>query len=83
MSEPSSGVPREIVDAEAEEPVEQTPERVEVDVDQDKLDAWDEVKEDYQVDPGGVPVPNSMETGNGEADVDEDGTPADGGAAPG
>ena len=52
-------------------------------MDQDKVDAWDEVKEDYQVDPSGVPVPNSMETGNGEADVDEDGTPDDGGAAPG
>ena len=83
MSEPSSGVPREIVDAEAEQQVQDTPERVELDVDQDKLDAWDGVKGDYQVDPDGEPVPNSMETGPSGADVEDDEAPVDPGPAPG
>ncbi len=63
MSEPSSGVPSEIADAEVEQPQEQgnQPERVELDVDEEKLEAWDKVKGDYQVNPGGEPVPNSQE----------------------
>jgi hypothetical protein len=73
MSEPSSGVPREIVDAEVDEPApEETPERVELDVDQDKLDAWDDVKNDYEVDPDGEPVPNSMDSGRPGSATDED-----------
>jgi hypothetical protein len=73
MSEPSSGVPREIVDAEVEEqPAEEVPERVELDVDQDKLEAWDDVKNDYEVDPDGKPVPNSMDTGRPDASALDD-----------
>lgn len=54
MSEPSSSVPDEIADAQVEEPAaEDTPSTVELDIDQDKVDAWDEVKSDYQVDPDG------------------------------
>ena len=74
MSEPSGGVPREIVDAEVpEQPAEEVPERVELDVDQEKLDAWDDVKSDYQVDPEGEPVPNSTDTGRpDDSAVDEE-----------
>ena len=53
MSEPSSGVPKEIVDADVEEQETKEPERVELDVDQDKLDAWGDIKDDYAVDPSG------------------------------
>lgn len=66
MSEPSGGVPREIVDAEVEEPADDGQERVELDVDQEKLDAWDDVKNDYEVDPDGKPVPNSMDSGRAD-----------------
>ncbi|KRE57162.1 hypothetical protein [Phycicoccus sp. Soil748] len=56
MTEPSSGVPSEIADANVDEAKattvdEQQPERVELDVDEEKMEAWDEVKSDYQVDP--------------------------------
>jgi hypothetical protein len=62
MSEPSSGVPSEIADAEVETPERESeePSEVTLDLDDDKLEAWDEVKSDYQVDPDGVPTPNSM-----------------------
>jgi hypothetical protein len=69
MSEPSSSVPGEIADAEVTqsdtgttgttEPTE--PEEVHLDVDEAKLEAWDEVKSDYEVEPDGEPVPNSMD----------------------
>ena len=75
MSEPSSGVPSEIADAEVEQPdagrVDQ-PERVELDVDEEKLEAWDKVKGDYQVNPGGEPVPNSQEERVAPGDEDDD-----------
>ena len=61
MSEPSSGVPGEIADAEVEAPTTDEPTTVELELDEDKLEAWDDVKADYQVDPGGAPVPNSMD----------------------
>ena len=58
--------------AESTEPVEpvESP-SVELDVDEEKLEAWDEVKADYQVEPGGEPVPNAMadaEPANGDDD---------------
>ena len=63
MSEPSSGVPGEIADAEVEQPTteDSAPDRVELDLDEEKVEAWDEVKSDYEVEPGGEPVPNSMD----------------------
>jgi hypothetical protein len=68
MSEPSSGVPSEIADADVEEPSTEAesdaPDTVELEVDEEKVEAWDEVKGDYQVEPGGQPVPNSMDHGD-------------------
>ena len=61
MSEPSSGVPAEIADAEVEQPTTDEPDTLELEVDEEKVEAWDEVKGDYQVEPGGQPVPNSMD----------------------
>ena len=61
MSEPSSGVPGEIADADVEEPTTDEPDTLELELDEDKVEAWDEVKGDYQVEPGGEPVPNSMD----------------------
>ncbi|MFC8503758.1 hypothetical protein ACFUC1_15480 [Pedococcus sp. NPDC057267] len=80
MSEPSSGVPSEIADAEVERPDaerEGRSERVELDVDEEKLEAWDKVKGDYQVEPGGEPVPNSQEerVAPGDDDQESDGAP--------
>ena len=70
MTEPSSGVPSEIADSEVE-PSEkatddaQQEERVELDVDEEKMEAWDEVKSDYQVDPDNQEdrLPRSAEEG--------------------
>jgi hypothetical protein len=72
MTEPSSSVPGEIADAEvpeAQDPDSHDPdapdgqgrEGAEIVVDEEKLAAWDAVKGDYEVEPGGQPVPNSME----------------------
>jgi hypothetical protein len=48
--------------AEPTEPTEPTAtESIELDVDEEKMEAWDEVKADYQVEPGGEPVPNAMD----------------------
>ena len=83
MTEPSSGVPGEIADAEVETPDTQSdgPTEVTLDVDEEKLEAWDEIKSDYQVEPDGKPVPNSTEApdptsptaGDGDDHVDRDG----------
>ena len=73
MSEPSSGVPGEIADADVEEPTTDEPDTVELEVDEEKVEAWDDVKGDYQVEPGGVPVPNPMDQAGGAvADEDDD-----------
>jgi hypothetical protein len=45
-------------------------------VDREKVEAWDEVKADYQVDPGGEPVPNSMDTASPRTS-DEDANPVE------
>jgi hypothetical protein len=81
MSEPSSSVPGEIADAQVEEPSADGDEveTVELDVDEEKMEAWDAVKSDYQVDPGGVPVPNSMDQAHVTPTDDE--TDADDGTA--
>jgi hypothetical protein len=62
MTEPSSGVPREIADGDTPTREPGAPESVELDVDEEKLEAWDEVKSDYQVEPDGKAVPNSMDS---------------------
>lgn len=62
MTEPSSGVPGEIADAEVDAPsTEEEPDTVELEVDEEKVEAWNEVKGDYQVEPDGQSVPNSMD----------------------
>ena len=63
MTEPSSGVPGEIADADVETPEakDDQPAEVTLDIDEDKVEAWDDIKGDYQVEPDGVPVPNSTE----------------------
>ena len=73
MTEPSSGVPGEIADAEVETDGQERhePDRVELHLDEDKIEAWDEIKADYEVEPGGVPVPNSMDPTDFEP-VEED-----------
>ena len=79
MSEPSSGVPGEIADADVEQPTTEEPQTVELEVDEEKVEAWDEVKADYQVEPGGQPVPNSMDQADMTlADDDEDDDEDDG-----
>ena len=95
MSEPSSGVPSEIADADVQAPETQTdqPDQVTLHLDEDKLEAWDEVKSDYQVDPDGQPSPNSMETsstseelegaGGGLAGDDDEGETPETSAIPG
>ena|SRR5688572_7968346 len=52
MTEPSSGVPGEIANAETEPSQQQPdqPEKVELDVDEEKMAAWDDVKDNY-IDP--------------------------------
>lgn len=76
MSEPSSAVPGEIADAGVDAPTNDEPTTVELDVDEEKVDAWDAVKGDYQVEPGGRPVPNSMDstglTGGDDDQSDDD-----------
>ena len=53
---------------------EQTPESVDLNVDEEKMEAWDEVKADYQIEPGGDQVPNAMddaETTTAEKNAEE------------
>ena len=61
--------------AESVEPAEpaEPAESVELDVDEEKMEAWDEVKSDYQVDPDGEAVPNAMADAESPAvDTDAD-----------
>jgi hypothetical protein len=86
MSEPSSGVPEEIADAEVQagevqggaEKASEAPAEVDLDLDEEKLEKWDEVKSDYQIDPDGKPMPNIWDAGDvgegepeHEADADQ------------
>jgi len=74
MSEPSSGVPEEIADAEVgrgDDDAAEPSEKVDLDLDEEKLEKWDEVKSDYQVEPDGNALPNvwdAGEAGEGEAE---------------
>ena len=74
MTEPSSGVPSEIADSEVDRAEQATDgdqqeQRVELDIDEEKMQAWDEVKSDYQVDPDNDEdeIPGSDEEGVDEA----------------
>lgn len=66
MTESSSGVPAEIADAEVAAPEKESP-STDLHLDQDKVEAWDDVKSDYEVEPDGEPVPNSMDEGGTDA----------------
>lgn len=81
MSEPSTHIPGDVADAQVDETAspdprtestESTESKVQLDLDEDKLEAWDEVKSDYQVDPDAEDTPPG---------VDDDGV--DEGNAPG
>ena len=72
MSEPSSGVPGEIADAAVEAPTSEEPTTVEIELDEEKVEAWDEVKGDYQVEPDGQPVANSLDGNDRDRDNDDD-----------
>jgi len=65
MSEASSNIPEDIAYREVDRPAEAEETQVELSVDEDKLGAWNAVKSDYQVEPHGQPVANSM----GEAET--------------
>ena len=76
MSEPTSGVPQETTDADVEQVhgADDEPTTVDLDLDEEKLERWDEVKSDYQVEPGGKPMPNVWDAGHaddGDAGVDD------------
>lgn len=63
MTEPSSNIPEDIANAEVEED-QSAPEQqpaLDLNIDQEKREAWDRIKSDYQTEPGGQPVPNSMD----------------------
>ena len=65
MSEPSTNVPGDVADAQVDdaqidETTDTSPDaddKVELDVDDEKLEAWDAVKSDYQVDPDAEDMP--------------------------
>ena len=71
MTEPSSGVPDEIADAEVDQATseEDKPDGLELDIDEEKVEAWDQVKSDYEIEPDGQPVPNSMDEGNSQTEA--------------
>jgi hypothetical protein len=60
-------VPKEIGNAEvhggADEATE-APAEVDLDLDEEKVEKWDEVKSDYQVNPDGKPMPNIWDAGD-------------------
>jgi hypothetical protein len=69
MSEPNSGEPDNRADAEVRQATNDAPEssgEVDLDLDEAKLEKWDEVKSDYQVDPDGKPMPNIWDAGEVE-----------------
>ena len=57
MTEPSNGPHEDRPTADDETPSSEppAPDSVELDIDQEKLDAWDDVKSEYQVEPDGQP----------------------------
>jgi hypothetical protein len=44
---------------------EPTPDKVDLDLDEEKLEKWDEVKSDYEINPDGKPMPNVWDAGEG------------------
>jgi hypothetical protein len=56
---------------------EPTPDKVDLDLDEEKLEKWDEVKSDYEVNPDGKPMPNVWDAGEGGANESEDRPEAD------
>jgi hypothetical protein len=73
MSEPSSGEPDNRADAEVGQAPNDAPgagDEVDLDLDEAKLEKWDEVKSDYQIDPDGKPMPNIWDAGESEHDAD-------------
>jgi hypothetical protein len=73
MSEPNNGEPDNRADAEVRQATNDAPEssgQVDLDLDEAKLEKWDEVKSDYQIDPDGKPMPNIWDAGESEHDAD-------------
>jgi len=68
MSERSSGVPDEVADAEVDQGARASEggDEVDLDLDEDKLEKWDEVKSDYQIEPDGKALPNVWDAGEGD-----------------
>jgi hypothetical protein len=62
MTEPSSGPHTDSTSADDDAPSSEprAADSVELDIDEEKVEAWDAVRSDYQVDPEGGPTPNSM-----------------------
>ena len=51
---------------------EPTPDKVDLDLDEEKLEKWDEVKTDYEINPDGKPMPNVWDAGEGGTDESQD-----------
>lgn len=77
MTEPSSNIPEDIANAEVEEdqsaPEQQQQPDLDLNIDQEKREAWDRIKSDYETEPGGQPVPNSMDQAQLDAAEAEEG----------
>jgi hypothetical protein len=71
MSDPNNVVPDDAATVDAPGSDAEEPQSVELDVDREKLDAWDEVKSDYQVDPDSKAAPNNMAATQHEAAEDD------------
>lgn len=75
MTEPNSNIPEDVANAEVEED-RSTPEpqpALDLNIDQEKREAWDRIKSDYETEPGGQPVPNSMDQAQLDAAEAEEG----------
>lgn len=75
MTEPNSNIPEDVANAEVEED-QSAPEpqpALDLNIDQDKREAWDRIKSDYETEPGGQPVPNSMDQAQLDAAEAEEG----------
>ena len=75
MTEPSSNIPEVIANAEVEED-QSAPEQQQqpdLDLNIDQGEAWDRIKSDYETEPGGQPVPNSMDQAQLDAAEAEEG----------
>lgn len=80
MTEPSSNVPEDIANPEFEEDQSATDQQPALDlkIDDEKREAWDRIKTDYEAEPHGEPVPNSMDTAQSDvAEAEDDEAQAD------